>query len=488
MTMKTLEQLALHNRFAALGEAFATPVSPSPLTEPELAVSSPSACALIDLAPAQLQRPEFLQIMAGAQPWPGSQPCATVYAGHQFGGFSPRLGDGRGLLLGEAKGQDGQNWELHLKGAGLTPYSRMGDGRAVLRSSIREFLASEYLSALGIPSTRALAVVATSTAVRRERIERGATLLRLAHSHLRFGHFEYFYYSGQHEQLKQLIDFSLAHYFPEQAAQANPIAALFTEVLERTAKLIAQWQAYGFCHGVMNTDNMSLLGLTLDYGPYAFLDDYDAEHICNHSDLDGRYRFSYQPGIAQWNLSALAQTLTPWLEVEALRETLNSFMPRYQAHYLTLMRQRLGLLGENADDLALIERLLQLMQSSACDFNNLFRHLSEAPSAIAVSQCRDEFVDREAFDRWAQAYLKRLDQHTDTDEERSLRMQQVNPKYLLRNYLAQEAISAAEAGDFAPLQALHQVLTQPFTEQLGKQHYAQRPPDWGKRLEISCSS
>src|SRR5690606_30802819 len=219
--------------------------------------------------------------------------------GHQFGYYNPRLGDGRGLLLGEVRNDAGEYWDLHLKGAGQTPWSRMGDGRAVLRSSIREFLASEYLHALGIPTSRALCVTSSSTPVWRERQERAAMLLRLAPSHLRFGHFEYFYYSNQHDALRQLLDHALACHFPQLLEGKRPIAALFREVLERTAALIAQWQAYGFCHGVMNTDNMSLLGITFDYGPYAFLDDYDAGHICNHSDSEGRYSFENQVPIAE---------------------------------------------------------------------------------------------------------------------------------------------------------------------------------------------
>ena len=407
-----------------------------------------------------------------------------VYSGHQFGVYNPRLGDGRGLLLGEVLNAAGEHWDLHLKGAGATPYSRMGDGRAVLRSSIREFLASEYLAALGIPTTRALAVIGSSTPVWRERQETAAMLLRLAPSHIRFGHFEYFYYTRQHDALRQLLEFTRTQHFPECADDA----ALFREVVERTAEMIARWQAYGFCHGVMNTDNMSILGLTFDFGPYAFLDDFDAQFICNHSDDSGRYSFQNQVPIAHWNLSALAQALTPCVEVDRLRESLGLFLPLYQAHWLDLMRRRLGLITAEAGDEALTLRLLQLMQESAVDYPNFFRALGEQPAEAAVRALREEFVDLAGFDAWTADYCARVMREGGSAEDRRSRMHAVNPKYSLRNYLAQQAIEAAEQGDYAPLRELHAVLSRPFEEQPGKERYAERPPQWGKHLEISCSS
>jgi uncharacterized protein YdiU (UPF0061 family) len=411
-----------------------------------------------------------------------------VYSGHQFGSYNPRLGDGRGLLLGEAVNEAGQHWDLHLKGAGQTPYSRRGDGRAVLRSSIREFLASEHLHALGIPSSRALCVTASSTPVWREKQERAAMILRLAQSHVRFGHFEYFYYTRQHDQLKQLGEHVLSCHFPACREQPEPYLAMFREVVERNAELIAHWQAYGFCHGVMNSDNMSILGITFDYGPYAFLDDFDAKHICNHSDDTGRYSFSNQVPIAQWNLAALGQALTPLVEIDALRETLNLFLPLYQAHYLDLMRRRLGVLSSDAGDDALVQRLLQLMQGSAVDYTNFFRELGDSAPAQAVARLREDFTDLAGFDAWAADYLLRSQHDGDDQAQRRTRMHAANPKYILRNYLAQHVIDAAEQGDYAPVRELHTVLSRPFDEQPGFERYAQRPPEWGKHLEISCSS
>ncbi|MNQ43549.1 hypothetical protein D3C85_572810 [compost metagenome] len=486
--MKSLTDLTFDNRFARLGDAFSTHVLPEPIAEPRLVVVSPAAMALLDLEPREADSQEFAQVFAGHKLWSDAEPRAMVYSGHQFGSYNPRLGDGRGLLLGEVVNDAGEYWDLHLKGAGQTPYSRMGDGRAVLRSSIREFLASEHLHALGIPSSRALCVTASSTPVWREKQESAAMLLRLAQSHVRFGHFEYFYYTQQHDLLKQLGEHVLSCHFPACLAQPEPYLAMFREVVERNAGLIAHWQAYGFCHGVMNSDNMSILGITFDYGPYAFLDDFDANHICNHSDDTGRYSFSNQVPIAQWNLAALGQALTPLVAVEALRETLNLFLPLYQAHYLDLMRRRLGWLSADAGDEGLIQRLLQLMQNSAVDYSNFFRELGASAPDQALARLREDFIDLKGFDAWACDYRARSARDGADQEQRRTRMHAANPKYILRNYLAQQVIDAAEQGDYGPVRELHAVLSRPFDEQPGFERYAQRPPEWGKHLEISCSS
>ncbi len=486
--MKRLDDLQFDNRFARLGDAFSTEVLPDPLADPHLVVASPAAMALLDLDPAEADTPVFAELFAGHKLWSDAAPRAMVYSGHQFGSYNPRLGDGRGLLLGEVVNDAGEHWDLHLKGAGQTPYSRMGDGRAVLRSSIREFLASEHLHALGIPSSRALCVTGSSTPVYREKKESGAMVMRLAPSHVRFGHFEYFYYTRQHEQLKTLGEHVLACHFPECLDADEPWLAMFRTVIERNAEMIAGWQAYGFCHGVMNTDNMSILGITFDYGPYAFLDDFDANHICNHSDDSGRYSFSNQVPIAHWNLAALAQALTPHIAVEALREALELFLPLYQAAWLDRMRRRLGFIQAEDGDEALVQRLLQLMQTSAVDYTLFFRRLGETTPEQAVAVLRDDFVDLAGFDAWAVQYVERAAREGDDQDARRQRMHAVNPKYILRNYLAQRAIEAAERGDYSEVRQLHAVLARPFDEQPGMESYAERPPEWGKHLEISCSS
>ncbi|WP_342243658.1 protein adenylyltransferase SelO [Pseudomonas sp. OTU5201] len=486
--MKRLDDLQFDNRFARLGDAFSTEVLPEPIAEPRLVVASPAAMALLDLDPVEADTQVFAELFSGHKLWSEAEPRAMVYSGHQFGAYNPRLGDGRGLLLGEVLNDAGEHWDLHLKGAGQTPYSRMGDGRAVLRSSIREFLASEYLHALGIPTSRALCVTGSSTLVYRETRETGAMLLRLSPSHVRFGHFEYFYYTRQHEQLETLGRHVMECHFPQCLEQEQPWAAFFREVLERNAELIALWQAYGFCHGVMNTDNMSILGITFDYGPYAFLDDFDANHICNHSDDSGRYSFSNQVPIAHWNLAALAQALTPFVDVDQLRETLNLFLPLYQAHYLDLMRRRLGFTSADEQDEARVQRLLQLMQGSAVDYNQFFRRLGEESPKQALRKLREDFVDLAGFDTWAADYQARAALEGDDQKARRTRMHAVNPRYVLRNYLAQRAIEAAQQGDYAEVRQLHAVLSRPFDEQPGMERYAERPPEWGKHLEISCSS
>lgn len=486
--MKTLTELNFDNRFARLGDVFSTEVMPQPLHAPRLVIASEAAMALLDLDPAVKDDPLFAELFSGHKLWSTAEPRAMVYSGHQFGGYNPRLGDGRGLLLGEVVNEAGEHWDLHLKGAGKTPYSRMGDGRAVLRSSIREFLASEHLHALGIPSSRALCVTGSDTPVYRERQERGAMLLRLAPSHVRFGHFEFFYYTRQHDELKQLLDHVVESHFAECLEHPEPYHSFFREVLERTAELIAYWQAYGFCHGVMNTDNMSILGITFDFGPYAFLDDFDARFICNHSDDAGRYSYENQVPIAHWNLAALAQALTPLIAIEQLRETMNLFLPIYEAAWLDLMRRRLGLTSAEDDDQALVQRLLQLMQGSAIDYTNFFRELGEQAPEQALARLREDFIDIKGFDEWAATYRQRTQREGDDQDARRARMHAVNPKYILRNYLAQQAIEAAEAGDYGPARELHAVLSHPFDDQPGMERYAERPPEWGKHLEISCSS
>jgi uncharacterized protein YdiU (UPF0061 family) len=487
--LKALDELIFDNRFARLGDAFSTTVLPEPIAEPRLVVASEAALALLDLDPSQAQLPLFAELFSGHKLWSEADPRAMVYSGHQFGSYNPRLGDGRGLLLGEVYNDAGEHWDLHLKGAGQTPYSRMGDGRAVLRSSIREFLASEALHALGIPTSRAACVIGSSTPVWRETQERAAMVLRMAQSHVRYGSLEYFYYTKQPEQLKELVDHVLTLHYPQCQEQPEPYLAMFREIVERNAELIAKWQAYGFCHGVMNTDNMSILGITFDFGPFAFLDDFDQHFICNHSDHEGRYSYSNQVPIAQWNLSALAQALTPFISVEALREAIGLFLPLYQTHYLDLMRRRLGLTTAEDADEELVGRLLQLMQNSGVDYTLFFRRLGDEPTADAVRKLRDDFIDIKGFDGWAQAYQERIARDgDDTDQARQTRMHAVNPLYILRNYLAQNAIEAAEKGDYSEVRRLHSVLCNPFTEQPGMSDYARRPPDWGKHLEISCSS
>jgi uncharacterized protein YdiU (UPF0061 family) len=433
---------------------------------------------------------EALALLSG-NALPAGGTLATVYSGHQFGVWAGQLGDGRALLLGEVDTPAGP-LELQIKGAGLTPYSRMGDGRAVLRSSIREFLCSEAMHALGIPTTRALAIVGSPLPVRREEIETAAVVTRVAPSFLRFGHFEHFTHTAQDEAaLRRLADATIERYFPELRQHAEPYAALLEEATRRTARLLAQWQAVGFCHGVMNTDNMSVLGLTIDYGPFGFLDAFDPGHVCNHSDHEGRYAYARQPNVAFWNLHAFAHALLPLLgDTERALAALEPYKSEFPAALLAAMRAKLGLRSERDDDHALVDELLRRMATDRTDFTITFRRLATFSTAAGAPNdaVRDLFIDRAAFDAWAARYAERLRAEGSIDAERSARMNRVNPKFVLRNHLAETAIRRAREGDFGEVRRLLAVLECPFDEQPEHEADAGFPPDWAGGLEVSCSS
>ena len=471
-----------------LGGAFGTDLPPQPVAAPHWVARSEALARSLGLAD-WLGSDEALAVLSGGRMAQGTQPHASVYSGHQFGVWAGQLGDGRALMLGEIDTPTGP-MEIQLKGSGLTPYSRMGDGRAVLRSSIREFLGSEAMHGLGIPTTRALAVIGSTLPVRRETMETAAVVTRVAPSFLRFGHFEHFAHTASDvAALRQLLSATIARYFPELIGREQPAAALLEEVALRTARLMAQWQAVGFCHGVMNTDNMSLLGLTIDYGPFGFLDAFDPGHICNHTDTQGRYAYARQPGVGFWNLHALAQALLPAVEgpAEAASECLLAALEPYKAEYarsmLAALRAKLGLASAHDDDQALIDDLLRLMAADKADFTIAFRRLAGPDSAT-----RDVFVDREAFDAWALRYRARLALESSDDNERTARMKRVNPKFVLRNHLAQTAIERAQQGDFSEVQRLLEVLERPFDEQAENAADADHPPAWAQQIEVSCSS
>ena len=494
--LRCLEALEFSNSYARLGPAFRTSVAPTPLQAPHLICFNPDAAACIGLDPAEAARPEFLAWFNGEHRLPDCEPVAMLYAGHQFGHFVSQLGDGRAIILGEVRGTDGRPWELQSKGAGPTPYSRNGDGRAVLRSTMREYLCSEAMHALGIPTTRALCMAGSGEEVYRERIERGALLLRLAPTHVRFGSFEVFYYRNQFRQLQQLADYVIEHHYPELQEAHNPYLALYREVVERTARLLAQWQLVGFSHGVMNTDNMSILGLTLDYGPFGFMDAYEPGFVCNHSDHTGRYAFDRQPDIALWNLSALGQALLPLLDAdpEAAADQATAQFERYQevfnACYEAGLRAKLGLRAAEPDDRQLAEDFLALLATDARDFTLSFRRLAGFDSGAGAdnSGLRDQFLDRAAFDAWAARYRDRLRREDSGDAARRTAMNRVNPRYILRNYLAQQAIEQAEAGDYGEFERLFRILQRPFDEQPEHEAYAAEPPDWARAITVSCSS
>jgi uncharacterized protein YdiU (UPF0061 family) len=488
--MLKLEQLHFDNTYARLPPGFSVRVPPSPLSEARLVSASPAALQLLGLPLTEAQRPEFVEALGGARPLPGMEPIAMVYAGHQFGVFVPRLGDGRALLLGEVRTPSGERWELHLKGSGLTPFSRMGDGRAVLRSTIREYLCSEAMHALGIPTTRGLCIIGGTEKVYREEEETGAMLVRMAPSHVRFGTFEYFHHRGQAEHVAMLADYVIDHHFPHLKGEADRYARFFTEVVERTARLVAQWQAVGFAHGVLNTDNMSILGLTLDYGPFGFLDDFEPGFICNHSDDYGRYAFDKQPRIVLWNLACLGEALLTLITEQQAQAALGAYSASFHSHFLARMREKLGLREARDEDVELINSLFTLMTEGRVDYTRLFRALGRFDSSPGAlnEPLRELFLNQQGLDTWAAAYRARLAAENNGDPERRERMDRVNPRYVLRNYLAQKAIARAQQGDFSEVDQLLTVLSRPFDEQPGHEAYAAAPPAWGKHLSISCSS
>lgn len=463
-----------------------TALTPTPLAGGRLLYHNAPLAASMGLDEA-LFSGDGHDVWHGAALLPGMQPLAQVYSGHQFGVWAGQLGDGRGILLGEQRLEDGSKLDWHLKGAGLTPYSRMGDGRAVIRSSVREFLASEALHHLGIPTTRALTLSIGDEPVYRETPERGAMLMRISPSHLRFGHFEHFFYSQRQDKVQQLADYAIRHHWPQLADEAERYQLWFTDVVLRTARLIALWQSVGFAHGVMNTDNMSILGLTIDYGPFGFLDDYQPDYICNHSDYQGRYSFENQPMIGLWNLNRLAHALSGLMTTEQLKQALSVYEPELMRVWGERMRAKLGLLTAESGDNDILTELLALMTKEHSDYTLTFRVLSETQQAEIRSPLRDEFIDREAFDGWYQRYRARLLQEEVSDASRQAVMKSANPAVVLRNYLAQQAIDEAERGEQGALARLHQALQQPFSDQTAAE-YRQRPPDWGKTLEVSCSS
>jgi uncharacterized protein YdiU (UPF0061 family) len=486
--MFRLDTLPIEHAWTRLPASLWAAVAPRGLGEPRLVSSNPACAALIGLDPAQLQTSEFLALASGNAVPPGWRPVAQKYTGHQFGVYNPDLGDGRGLLLAEVRCPDGHRRDLHLKGAGQTPFSRGSDGRAVLRSSIREYLCSEAMHGLGIPTTRALCVVHGSDVVWREQPETCATVIRVAETHVRFGHFEYLHYSKQHDALRALADFVINEHFPEHTGKEDRHALLLRDVIARTARMIAQWQAAGFNHGVMNTDNMSILGVTFDYGPFAFFDEYDATYICNHSDHGGRYAFHRQPQVGLWNLNALAHAFSTLVPREQLVELLQGYEGILVATFTDEMRARLGLAVAAAGDADLIQEFLDLLHESHADYPTFLRALCDFRCGERADALRDNIVNRERFDRWALRYCERLAAENSNDSERAARMKRVNPKYVLRNWLLQVAIDKAKAGDHSGVDELLMVMQKPFDEWPQHAHLAAAPPDWGRRMEISCSS
>ncbi|MEL1249377.1 protein adenylyltransferase SelO [Aurantiacibacter gilvus] len=478
------------NTFARDMEGFYTSWQGAEVPQPAVLRLNEELARELGLDPEQLDSAEGAAALAGSHAPEGADPLAMVYAGHQFGGFSAQLGDGRALLLGEIVDSRGQRRDLHLKGSGRTPYSRGGDGKAVLGPVLREYLFGEAMHALGIPTTRALAAVTTGEAIVRDGKESGAVLARVAASHLRVGTFQYFAAQGESEKVRQLADYSIARHHPELAGQDDRYLGLFRAVRDAQAALVAQWLLVGFVHGVMNTDNMTISGETIDYGPCAFIDRYDPKAVFSSIDHQGRYAYGNQPMIAQWNLARLAETLIPLVDpdnheaaIEVLGAELDVYREAYREHWLAGMRTKLGLASAQESDIDLVQGLLAVMGGGqGADYTRFFRALAELVRGDAES-VRALFDEPGAFDAWLPAYQARLAQEDRTPGEMAESMDRANPLYIPRNHLVEEALDAARGGDMAPFDRLLEVLSDPFNEQPDAERYALgAPPDFGKHV------
>ena len=475
--MAELESLKFSNRFVDLPEDFFHKQNWTPFENPKLISFNRELAELLGF-PKSLDPKDLVPFINGNKTFKYSAPLSMAYAGHQFGSWVPQLGDGRGILLGQLQTKDGL-MDLHIKGAGKTPYSRFGDGRAVLRSTIREYLCGEAMYHLGIPSSRSLIMIGSDEPVFRETTEFGAMMVRVAKTHIRFGHFEYLMHNKKSEFIPILLDHVIESYFPELKNSKDGYTDLFEKIVHSTAELIAKWQAFGFAHGVMNTDNMSILGETFDFGPFGFLDDYNPGFICNHSDHGGRYAFNNQPSIGLWNCHALAAALKDHIEIERTKEIINTYEKIFYSELIFIFRKKLGLFETNRNDLKLVEELLSWMQKNKKDYTNTFRSLSKE---------NHQLFEDELGKKWLKKYKERLKIEKTSPKERKKTMELSNPKFILRNYLAQEAIQDAENSNYEKLNTLLELLKKPFNENSKYEDLAKAPPEWGKRLEISCSS
>ena len=491
-------------------------VDPTPVPSPTLTAFSREAAALLDLTEQDCRSPLFTEIFSGNRLLSDMKPYAMNYGGHQFGSWAGQLGDGRAINLGEIINRNGERWILQLKGAGPTPYSRSADGLAVLRSSLREFICSEAVHHLGIPTTRALSLVLTGEQVVRDMFydgnpkhEPGAIVCRLSPSFIRFGNFEILTSRKEHDLLERLVDYTIQTDYPHLATiqQAKDrVLQWYAEVCEKTARMISHWMRVGFVHGVMNTDNMSILGLTIDYGPYGWLEGYDPAWTPNTTDAHGRrYCYANQPYMAQWNLTQLANTLFPLVgEAPPLQEALDTYRVTFQQSWQRTMAAKVGLFTPAPGDDELINDLLDLLRATETDYTIFFRNLARLKPSYAEKQNLD-LLDSAYYqpheitgelqarlNSWLRAYVARLNESPEDDRERSSRMNRVNPKYVFRNYLAQLAIDKAEQGDFSMIDELLELLKHPYDEQPGKEEFAAKRPEWARNRPgcsmLSCSS
>lgn len=459
----------------------------TPLKNAKLVSFNKQACDLIDLDYKECQTEDFLDFMNGKKSLENSKPYSMVYAGHQFGYFVPQLGDGRAINLGSVN-----SWHLQTKGSGPTKYSRRGDGRAVLRSSIREYIMSEAMHSLGIPSTRALAIIDSDTFAHREwEQESCSVVMRMSPSWIRIGTFEFFANTdNSKENLIKLADYVISQNYAHLKDEEKKYEKMFYSLVDKTASMLAKWQVYGFMHGVMNTDNFSMAGVTIDYGPFAFMDYFDKNSICNHTDQEGRYSYNNQPYVARWNLIVLAHALKEICDEDKLLNYMKTFLPQHENVYLKLMNERLGLtaLKSGNSNLDLVLELLGALESSKMDYNVFFHSLTTLDSFDDLSSILNLCVFRDPLEKWFDSYKKICKNEESTFEKRSKIMKEVNPKYIIKNYMLQEAIDLAHNGDYSLVNDLLNIAQNPFDEHKEFERYSNPTPDKFANIKLSCSS
>jgi uncharacterized protein YdiU (UPF0061 family) len=484
------------NTYAALPAGFFARVAPTPVAAPRLIKLNRPLAVQLGLDPDHLGSPEGTEILAGKRLPDGADPIAMAYAGHQFGHFVPQLGDGRAILLGEVIDADGVRRDIQLKGSGPTPFSRRGDGRAALGPVLREYIVSEAMAALGIPTTRSLAAVMTGESVQRETLLPGAVLTRVASSHIRVGTFQYFAARGDTEGVRRLADHVINRHYPHLANADRPYHALLEAVIGRQAELVARWLLVGFIHGVMNTDNTSISGETIDYGPCAFMDHYDPAKVFSSIDEMGRYAYANQPRIALWNLTRLAECLLPLLSdqqdkaIEEAQATLGAFVEKFDTAYQAGLRSKLGLFTARDDDRTLAQDLLDAMAKNQADFTLTFRQLSDgALNPAADSEVRQLFADPAAYDEWAMRWRQRISEEPQSPAERQAAMRAVNPAFIPRNHLIEAVIEAAIGrDDFEPFEEMLKVLSKPYEDQPAFARYAEPPEPHQRVLQTFCGT
>jgi len=476
-----LNEIKLTNSYLSLDEVCYDKVAPTPLANPYLIHVNKDVARTLDIDEEELKTEAFVQLLNGEYKPQGSEPFAMCYAGHQFGHFVPRLGDGRAINIGTI-----DKYHLQLKGAGLTEYSRHGDGRAVLRSSIREYLMSEAMHGLKIPTTLCLALIGSEHDVKRESMEKGAIVCRVSTSWVRFGTFEYYASQGMFEELKALADYVIEENFPHLKGKNDVYTMLFNEVMVITSRLMAQWMSVGFNHGVMNTDNMSIAGLTIDYGPYAFLDDFRHEQVCNHTDVEGRYSYTNQPAVAKWNLQMLMKALSPIADMEKMENILVIYDKIYVRYLHYYMCKKLGLEGTVEGDPELIDDMYDMLENLHVDYTLFMRTLSQYEHKGDRTALLATGMYHEPMNAWLDRYDERI-QYIDKTVRKN-QMLSNNPKYVLKNYMLQEAIDAAENGDFSVVDDLFKIAQQPFDKHPEYERWAGATPEAFKNQKLSCSS